>query len=101
MNLRNKHQPSSLIGLKGEELATAALKWKVVESSCIASILQEMETSFLPKLEGANFEDGIVIQGVYDLNFKPNRHLVEYYQLIECSLGLIFSTFDVHMCGRL
>ena len=86
MNLRTKHQPPPLSELEGEALAEAALQWKKIESSCIVSILQDMETDFFPKLEGANFEEGISIQSVYDLNFKPNRYLVEYYQLIECKL---------------
>lgn len=87
MNLRTKHQPPPLSELKGKALEEAAQQWKAVESSCIVMILQDMETDFLPKLHGSNFEEGISIQGVYDLDFKPNRHLVEYYQLIECKLS--------------
>lgn len=84
MNLRTLHQPPSLLELKGEALKQGALKWKPLESACIIDILKNMEQDFFPKLNGASFEKGINLQGIYELDFNPNKDLVEYYQLIEC-----------------
>lgn len=81
--------PPQLLGLVGEELEKAATEWKKIESGCLVNILQEMEKDFFPNLEDYTFEDGISISSFYELNFKPNRDLVEYYQPIE---GRIVST---------
>lgn len=72
-----------LLGLTGEALQEAAAEWKKLESACLVDILQEMRADFFPKLEDYTFEDGISVSSFYELDFKPNRDLVEYYQPIE------------------
>ena len=81
--MRNKVQVPQLSNLTGENLLEAAIEWKKIESACIIDILQEMEKDFFPKLEDYRFEEGISISSFYELDFKPNKMLVDYYQPIE------------------
>ena len=84
--MRNNVLPPQLLNLHGDKLQTAATEWKKIDSGCVATILQDMEMDFFPKLEDYKFEEGISISSFYELDFKPNKQLVEYYQPIEGSL---------------
>lgn len=93
--------PPQLIDLTGDALQKATSEWKKLESACIVDILSEMENDFFPKLEDYSFEDGITISSFYELGFKPNKHLVEYYQPIEGRKFVTTSVIDVHQYRRL
>lgn len=78
----------SLLGLSDSELEEEFVKLKKIDSSCFFQILDQMQEEMFPKLLQCSFEEGIGLNGLYKLEFKPNRFLLSYYPLIESKIGL-------------
>ncbi len=74
--------------LTPEELAETKIAWKKVDSGCLVEILDELQKDFLPRLYLMNFESGIYHRGLSELEFKPAKHIADYYRLIECKFKL-------------